>query len=126
MQVSHCFIPLFFKVFVYDFFVKSSHIFKKPCLIDLRILAVVRLKSAACKYWASSSFEVCSRMLCTTFSDCCVPTGTSLILVFLFRVTLIIFYTLFCMDIPCLSSAMVHPLSHKTPNDINGHAGRPI
>ena len=41
-----------------SFSVRPGHIFRKPCLIALRRLAVVGLKSSACKYWASSGFEV--------------------------------------------------------------------
>ena len=58
-------------------------------------------------------------VLFTTFSDCCVPRGTSHIPVFLFMVPLIISSTFFWTDIYCLSSVMVHPSSHKTPNVIN-------
>ena len=103
-----------------SFFVRPGHVFRKTCLIALGILAAVGLKRAACKYWDSSSFEVCSRMLCTTFPDCCVPRGTYHIPVFLFLVPLIISSPLFWMYIYCFSSVMVHPSSHKTPNDING------
>ena len=81
---------------------------------------MVGLKSAACKYWASSGFEVCARILGTTFSDCCVPRGTYHIPVFLFLVPLIISSPLFWIGMSCLSIVMVHPLSHETPNDING------
>ena len=66
------------------FSISTFHIFRKPCLISLRRLSVVGMKSAACKYWASSGFEVCARILFTKFSDCCVPRGTSQIPVFFF------------------------------------------
>ena len=99
---------------------KPDQVFRKPCLIALLRLALVGLKSAACKYWASYGFEVCARMLFTTFSDCCGPRGTSHIPVFLFLVPLIISSPLFWTDIACLSSVMVHPSSHNNTNDING------
>ena len=99
---------------------RPVHIFRKPCLISLRRLAVVRLKSAACKYWDISGFEVCARMLCTKFSYCCVPRGTSHIPVFLFLISMNISPPLFLMDISCLFGVMVHPSSYKTPHNING------
>ena len=83
-------------------------------------LAIVGLKSAACKYWASSGFWVCVRMLLTEFSDCCIPMGTSHITVVLFLVTLIISSPWFWIYIACLSSVTVNPSSHKTTNDIDG------
>ena len=73
---SRCFLTIFSVILV--------HVFRKPCLVDLGILALFGLKSAAFKYWASSSFEVCARMLFTTFPDCYVPRGTSHITVFYF------------------------------------------
>ena len=74
----------------------------------------------ACKYWDSSGFEVCARMLFATFHYCCGPRVASHIPVFLFLVPLIIPFLFFWMDIACLSIVMVHPSSHKNPNDING------
>ena len=103
-----------------SFSVRPGHVFRKPCLIDSRRLPVVGLKSAACKYLASSGFGVCARMLFTNFSDCCVPRGTYHIPVFFFMVPLIIYSPLFWIEIYCLSSVMVHASSHKTSNDING------
>ena len=99
---------------------RPGQVFSKPCVIALRRLSVVGLKIDACKYLASSDFEVCARMLLTTFSDCCGHRGTYQIPVFLFMVPLIVSSPLFWMEIACLSSVMVHPSSHKTPNDING------
>ena len=93
-----------------SFSVRPGQVFRKPCFIALRRLDVVGLKTAACKYWASSSFEVCVRMLFTTFIDFCGPRGTSHIPVFFILVPK-----------SCLSSVMVHPSSHRTPNDINGY-----
>ena len=46
---------------------RPGHIFRKPFLIVSMRLAVVGLKIATCKYWANSGFEVCARMLYTTF-----------------------------------------------------------
>ena len=105
--------------FLMNFSVRLGQVFRKPCLIALMILAVVGINSAACKYWDSSGSEVCAIMLFTTFSDCCGPRGTSHIPVFLFLVSLIISSPYFWMEIYCLSSVMVHPSSHITPNYIN-------
>ena len=110
----------FSRCFLIRISVRPDQVSRKPCLIALRRIAAVGQKSAACKYLASSIFEVCARMLFTTFSDCCDPRGTSHIPVFLFLSPLIIFSPLFWMDIACLSSVMVHPSMHKTPNNING------
>ena len=110
----------FSRCFLISFSVRPGHVFSKTCLIDLRRLDLVGMKSAACKYWARSGFEVCTRMLFTTFYDFCVPRGTSHIPVFLFLVPLIISFQLFWVEIYFLSIVMVHPSSHETPNDING------
>ena len=94
LLIFRCAIVAFLELprcFFMSFSVRPVHVFRKPCLIALRILAVVELKSAACKYRASSGFEVCAIMLCTTFFDCCVPRGTSHIPVFLFLDNLIIY-----------------------------------
>ena len=84
VQVFHYFIPWFLKVFLDEFSMRPGHVFRKSCLIDLRIIALVGLKSAAHKYWASYDFGFCARMLFTTFPDCYVPRGTSHITVFYF------------------------------------------
>ena len=120
MQVYHFCILEFFKVFRDDLFCEAQSILQKTCLIALSRLVVVGLKSVACKYWTSSGFEVCTRILFTKFSNFCVSRGTSHIPVFLFLVPLIIFYPLLWIVIYFLSSVMVHPSSHKTPHDING------
>ena len=99
---------------------RPGQVFRKPCLISLRILAVVGLKRDACKYWASSGFEFYFRMLFTTFSDCFGHRGTSYIPVFLFMFPLIISSPLFWIEISILSSLMVHPSSNKTFIDIHG------
>ena len=106
--------------FLISFFVRPGQFFRKPCLIVLRRLAVVGMKSAACKYFASSCFETCSIILFTTFSDCYGPRGTYHIPVFLFLIPLINSGPLLSIDVDCLSIVMVRPSSHKTPNDING------
>ena len=110
----------FSRCFLVDFLVRTGHIFRNPCLVSLVRLSVVELKSAAFKYWDSSVFEVCARILFIIFYDCCGPRGTSHIPVFWFRVPFIISSPFFWMDISCLSSVMVHPSSHITPNYING------
>ena len=89
-------------------------------MVALERLAVVALKSAACKYWASSGSEVFARILFTIFYDCCELRGTFHIPVFLFMVPLIIYHPFFWIGISCLSSEMVHPSSHKSTNYING------
>ena len=58
-------------------------------------------------------------MLFTTTSDCCISRGTYHIPVCLFLVPSI-FIVHFGTKISSLSSVMVHPSSHKTPNDISG------
>ena len=87
------------RCFLISFSVRPGQVFMNPCLIALRRLAVVGLRSFACKYLASSGFEFFAIMLFTTFSDCCGPRGTSQIPVFLFLVPLIIYYPFLCMDI---------------------------
>ena len=101
---------------------RPVQVFSKPCLIALRRLAVVGMKSAACKYLASSGFEVYAIMLFTTFYYCCGPRGTPHIPFFLFLVPLIIYSPLFCMGIACLFNVLVNLSAHKTHNAINGAA----
>ena len=101
LDLSRCFLIIFYA--------RPGQVFRKLCLIALRRLVVVGMKSAACKYWDSSGFEVFAIMLFTTFSDCCVPRGTPQIHVFLFMVPLIISSPLLWMEIVSLSSVMVHP-----------------
>ena len=108
------------RCFLMNVSVRTDKVFRKPFMIFLRRPVVVGLKSAACKYWSSYGFEVYARMLFTTFSDCCVPRGTSHITVFLFLVPLIISSPLSWIEIYCLYRMMVNPSSHKIPNDING------
>ena len=110
----------FSRCFFISFYVRPGQVFRKTCLIDLMRLAVVGMKSAACKYLDSSGFEVCARMLSTTFSYCCGPRDTSHSPVFLFLVPFIISSPLFWIDIAYLYILMVHTSSHKTTNDING------
>ena len=97
------------RCFLINFSVKPGQVFRKPCLIPLRRLAVVEIKSSACKYLASSGFEVSARMYFTTFSDCCGLRVPSHIPVFLFLVPLIVYSPFFWMEIYFLSSVMVHP-----------------
>ena len=91
-----------------SFYVRPGHVFRNPCLIALRRLPVVGLKSNACKYCNSCGFEVCAIIFFITFYDCCIPKGTSHIPVFLFLITLIMSYPLFWIEISCLYSAMVY------------------
>ena len=98
--VCRCTIVLFLdlsRCFLISFSVIPGQVFRKPYLIDLRRLDVVGLKSAACKYWASSGFEVCAIMLFTTFSDCCGPRITPHIPVSLFLAPFIISSPFFWM-----------------------------
>ena len=103
-----------------EFLFGPGHVFRKPCLIASRRLAVFGLNSDACKYYASSGLDICAIILFITVSDYFVPRGTSRIPVFLFLVPLIIYFPFFWTDISCLSIVMVHISLHKTPNDING------
>ena len=57
-------------------------VLSKPRLIVFVRLVVVGLKSAACKYCASSGLVVWDRILFTTVFGCCVSRGTSHIPVF--------------------------------------------
>ena len=103
-----------------SFSLRPCHVFSKPCLITLRKIVVVGLKSSAFKNCNSSDFYVCAMILFVTDSDCWVSKGTSHIPIFLFLVTLIIYFPFLWTDISCLSNVMFFPSSHKTPNDING------
>ena len=102
------------------FSVRPGHVFRKPCLIALGLLAVVGPNIAECKYRASCGLDVCDIMLFTTVSDCWFSRGTSRIPVILFLAALIISFPLSWTGVSYLSSVVVHPSSHKTPNDING------
>ena len=53
------------RCFLISFSMITGQVFRKTCLIVLIRLAVVGPKSAACKYLASSGFEV--------FPECCSP-----------------------------------------------------
>ena len=112
----------FLRYFLMSFSVMPKQVFRKPFLTALRKLVVVGPKSVGSKYWDSSGLEVCARILFTTFYNCCVPRGTYHIIVLFFLVTLIIYLPFLWIDSSCLSSIMLHPSSHKTPNDINGAA----
>ena len=110
----------FSRCFLMSFSVRPVQVFRKPCLNALKRLAVAGMKSAACKYQASSGFKVYAKMIFTIFSYCCFPRGTSHIPVLLFLVLFIINFPLFWMEISFLSIVMVHPSSHRAPNDNNG------
>ena len=98
----------FSRCFLMIFSMRPGHVFRKPCLVALRKLAVVGLNSAACKYWDSSSLDICAIMLFTTVCDCWVPKGIFYIPVVLFLVPLIIYFPFFYTDISYLSSVMLH------------------
>ena len=59
-------------------------------------------------------------MLFTAVSDCFVSRVTSHAPVCLLLVPFNNYFSLFWADKPCLYSLIVHPLSHKNPNDISG------
>ena len=99
---------------------RSGQVFRKPFFISLRRLAAVGMKSVVLRYCASSGLVALARILFATTSDCCVSRVTSHITVFLFLAPFIICCPFFWTDISCLSSVMVHPSSHKTPNNISG------
>ena len=109
----------FSRCLLIGFSVRSGHVFSKDFFIALKRLVVVGLRSAACRYCDSSGLDVCTRILFVADSDCCVSRGTYHIPFFLFLVTLIIYFPFFWTNISCLSSVVVHPLSHKTPTGIS-------
>ena len=92
-----------------SFFVIPGQVFRKPCLIALRRLALVGINSVACKYWDGYGFEVYVVMFFTTFCDWCRPRGASHIPVLLFLVPLIVSSPFFWVEIYCLYSVVVHP-----------------
>ena len=100
------------------FSVSPGQVFRKSCLVGLKRLASVELKSAAWRYCDSSGLVVWTIMLFATISDCCVSRITSHIPICLFQVTLTMCCPIFWTDISCLS-CLVHPSSHKTPNYIS-------
>ena len=97
-----------------------DQLLRKPCFTAFRRIDVVRLKSAAFRYCDSYGLYVWARMLFVTASDCCVSRVTYHIPVFLVLVPLIVSCPFSWTYISCLSIFMVHPSSHKTPNDVSG------
>ena len=98
LLILRCTIAVFIyfsRYFLMSFYVRSGQVFRKPCLIDLRRIAFVGLKSSACRYYSSSSLVVWPRILFSTTSDCCVSRGTSHIPVFLFLAPFMIYCTFF-------------------------------
>ena len=85
MQVSHCCVHLFSRFSLIQFSMRPVQVFRKPCLIALRRLYVLRLKSAAWRYFASSVF-FWDRMLLATASGCCVSRAIHHVNVCLFLV----------------------------------------
>ena len=110
----------FYRCFFMSFYVRPVQVLRKPCFIALRRLDFVGLKSSAWRYCASSNFVVWDRMLFATMSYCCFSGGPSQIPVCLFLVPFMIRFPFLGAGISCLSSVMVHPSSHKTPNEISG------
>ena len=111
----------FSRCFLVSFSVRPGQVFRKPCLIDLRRIYVVGLKSAAWRYCNRSGLVLWSRILFYVASDYFVSWGTPQISVFLFLVPLSFSCPFFWTYISCSSSVVVHPSSHKTPNDISGY-----
>ena len=111
----------FSRCFLVSFSVRPGQVFRKPCLIDLRRIYVVGLKSAAWRYCNRSGLVLWSRILFYVASDYFVSWGTPQIPVFLFLVPLSFSCPFFWTYISCSSSVVVHPSSHKTPNDISGY-----
>ena len=120
VNMYHCYVPCFLRCFLMKFYFRPDKVFRKPCLISLMRLSVVGLRSSACMYYASSGLFVWDRILFSTVSNLCVSRGTSYITVFLFLMPFIISCPFLWTDIYCFSSVMVHPPSHRTPNDISG------
>ena len=110
----------FSRCLLISFSVRPGQVFRKPCFIDLRRIAVVDMKSAAWRYCASYALYVWVIMLFLTGSDCYVSRGNSHIPDILFIVPLIISCPFSWTYISCLYSVMVYPSSHKNPNDISG------
>ena len=74
----------------------------------------------AWRYCDSSGLVFWASIVFVTASYCCVSRRTYHIPIFLFLVPLIIYCPFYWTAISCLSSVMLHQLSHKTPNDISG------
>ena len=73
LLMCRCAIVVFLNISIFlliSFSVRPGHVFRKPYLMALRRLAVVRLNSASYKYCASYGFDVFVIMLFFTASDC--------------------------------------------------------
>ena len=110
----------FSRCFLVIFYVRPSQVLSKPYLIALRRLAVVGLKQNFGGTVLVLVLAVWARMLFSIASDCCVSRGTFHITPCLFMVPFIIYCPFFWTDISFFYSVMVHPSSHKTPDDISG------
>ena len=110
----------FSRCLLISFSVRPGQVFRKPCFIELKRLAVVGMKHDTRSYCASSGLDVWDIILFIISSDCCVSRGTYHIPVLLFPVPLIISCPFFCTYISCLYSVMVHPSPQKNPNYISG------
>ena len=94
------------------FSVRPGQVFREPCLVALRSLDAVGMKISELSYCASYGLVVYSRMLFVTasyfFQDNFPHSSLIVSCPFLWN------------KISCLYSVLVHPSSHKTPNDISG------
>ena len=90
------------------FSVRPGQVFRNPCFIALKRLAVFGLKSSAWRYCASSGLDIWAIMLSVTAYDCCFSRSYSYIPVILFLVPLIISCLFLWTDVSCFSSVMLH------------------
>ena len=104
------FVFVYFSIcFLVRWYVRPGQVFIKTCLITLRSLADVGMKSVALRYCASSVLVFWSIMLFATIYDCCVSGGTSHIPFFLFLVPFIIFIYFFGITfLDCLVWWWIH------------------
>ena len=100
--------------------VRTGQVLSNFCLIDLRKLDVVGMKSSALRPCASSGLHVWARIVFVTAADCFVFSVTHHIPVFMFLVALIVSCPFFRTGVSCLYSFMVHPSSNNTSNYISG------
>ena len=99
---------------------RPSQVLNKPCLVALRRIIVVGIKSVTSRYCANYGVVVWARIVFSKISDFCVSRGTFHIPVCLLLVPFIIFCPVFWTDVYFLSSGMVHPSPNNTPNDVSG------
>ena len=110
----------FSKFLLIDTFLRPVHVLRKPFFIDLRRIVAVGISSFAWKYYANYGLVFWYIILFTTGFYFCGARLTSQIPVCLFLVPFNIFSSLYCTVVYCWSSVIVHPSSHRIPNNMNG------